>query len=102
MHPIMMESLHLLLPQLDPQIAHMLRFYFIKLLHVSGLNGPSSGNKYLYKIISKPFYYNGIYIYIYIYIYMGARGSLVVMALRYKPAGRGFDSRWCHWNFSVT
>jgi hypothetical protein len=23
-------------------------------------------------------------------------------ALRYKPAGRGFDSRWCHWNFSVT
>jgi len=22
-------------------------------------------------------------------------------ALRYKPAGCGFDSRWCHWNFSV-
>jgi hypothetical protein len=32
----------------------------------------------------------------------GARGGVVVMALRYKPAGRGFDSRWCHWNFSVT
>jgi len=32
----------------------------------------------------------------------GERGSLVVKALRYKPAGRGFDSRWCHWNFSVT
>jgi len=31
-----------------------------------------------------------------------ARGSLVVKALRYKPAGRGFDSRWCHRNFSVT
>ena len=30
------------------------------------------------------------------------RGSLVVKALRYKPAGRGFDSRWFHWNFSVT
>jgi hypothetical protein len=26
----------------------------------------------------------------------------VVKALRYKPAGRGFDSRCCHWNFSVT
>ena len=26
----------------------------------------------------------------------------MVKALRYKPAGRGFDSRWCHWNFSVT
>ena len=23
-------------------------------------------------------------------------------ALRYKPEGRGFDSRWCHWNFSLT
>jgi len=30
------------------------------------------------------------------------RGGLVVKALRYKPAGRGFDSRWYHWNFSVT
>jgi len=26
----------------------------------------------------------------------------VVKTLRYKPAGRGFDSRWYHWNFSVT
>jgi hypothetical protein len=31
-----------------------------------------------------------------------AHGGLVVKALRYKPAGRGFDSQWCHWNFSVT
>ena len=22
----------------------------------------------------------------------------LVEALRYKPVGRGFDSRWCHWN----
>jgi hypothetical protein len=26
----------------------------------------------------------------------------VVKALRYKPEGRGFDSRLCYWNFSVT
>jgi hypothetical protein len=26
----------------------------------------------------------------------GARGGVVIKALRYKPAGRGFDSRWCH------
>jgi hypothetical protein len=26
----------------------------------------------------------------------------VVVALRYKPEGRGFDSGWCHWNFSLT
>jgi hypothetical protein len=26
----------------------------------------------------------------------------LVEALCYKPEGRGFDSRWSHWNFSVT
>jgi hypothetical protein len=35
-------------------------------------------------------------------MWCGARGGVVVKALHYKPAGRGFDSRWCHWNFSVT
>jgi len=23
-------------------------------------------------------------------------------AMPYKPEGRGFDFRWCHWNFSLT
>jgi hypothetical protein len=31
-----------------------------------------------------------------IYFQTGARGSVVAKALRYKPAGRGFDSQWCH------
>ena len=26
----------------------------------------------------------------------------LVEALHYKLEGRGFDSRWCHWNFSLT
>jgi len=26
----------------------------------------------------------------------------LVEALRYKLGGRGFDYRWCHWNFSLT
>jgi len=26
----------------------------------------------------------------------------LVEALRYKPEGRGFDSRLCHWNSSST
>jgi hypothetical protein len=26
----------------------------------------------------------------------------LVEALRYKPEGRGFDSRGFHWNFSLT
>jgi hypothetical protein len=26
----------------------------------------------------------------------------LVEALNYKPEGRGFGSRWCRWNFSLT
>jgi hypothetical protein len=26
----------------------------------------------------------------------------LVEATRYKPEDHGFDSRWCHWNFSLT
>jgi hypothetical protein len=36
------------------------------------------------------------------YLSKGARGDAVVKALRYKPEGRGVDSRWCHWDFSLT
>ena len=36
------------------------------------------------------------------FLHEGARGGVVVKALRYKPSGREVDSRWCHWNFSVT
>ena len=36
--------------------------------------------------------------------YVRKRGTLLVSqlveALHYKPKGRGFDSRWCHWNIS--
>jgi hypothetical protein len=35
------------------------------------------------------------------YYILTARGGVVVNALSYKPAGRGFDPRWCNWNFSV-
>jgi hypothetical protein len=32
----------------------------------------------------------------------GSAVAQLVEALRYKPERRGFDSRWCHWNFSLT
>jgi hypothetical protein len=35
------------------------------------------------------------------YTKWGYAVAQLVEALRYKPEGRGFDSRWCHWNFSV-
>jgi len=33
---------------------------------------------------------------------VGTPGGAVGEALRYKQEGRGFDSRWCHWKFSLT
>jgi hypothetical protein len=33
---------------------------------------------------------------------LGHAMAQFVEALRYKPDGCGFDSRWCHWNFSLT
>jgi len=30
---------------------------------------------------------------------VGHTVAQLVEALRYKPEGRWFDSRWCHWNF---
>jgi hypothetical protein len=38
-------------------------------------------------------------------VYLFKWGHSVVQlvdALRYKPEGRGFDSSWCHRNFSLT
>jgi len=38
-------------------------------------------------------------------MYLTGIGHTVVQlvdALRYKSEGRGFDSRCCHWNFSLT
>jgi hypothetical protein len=39
------------------------------------------------------------------FVPLSKRGHAVtqlVEALRYKPEGRGFVSRWCHWIFSLT
>ena len=41
-------------------------------------------------------YYNTVY------LCNGVRGGVVVKALRNKAAGRGFDSRRCHWKYAVT
>ena len=33
---------------------------------------------------------------------LGHAVAQMVKALRYNPEGRGFDFRWCHWDFSLT
>ena len=42
---------------------------------------------------------------IFIQAYHDKKGHAVVQlveALHYKSEGRGFDSQWCHWKFSLT
>ena len=50
--------------------------------------------------------YRKMHLYLFIKLHLsGLIGQAVaqfVEALRYKPEGRGFDSRWCHWNFPST
>ena len=36
-----------------------------------------------------------------LYFLWGYAVAQLVEALRHKPEGRGFDSRWFHWNFSL-
>jgi hypothetical protein len=55
-------------------------------------------------LITKKFYFRLI-VNMYLRIPLklgGTRGGAVVEALHYKPEGRGIDSRWCHWNFTLT
>ena len=35
-------------------------------------------------------------------LHAGHAVAQLVEALRYKPEGHGFNSRWCHWNFILT
>jgi len=42
------------------------------------------------------------FIFIITFTRMGHAVAHLVEALRYKPESRGFDSRLCHWNFSLS
>ena len=54
------------------------------------------------KYIVLQFQVSTVHHYYQLLLLTGARGGVVFKALCYKPAGRGFDSRWCRWTFSVT
>ena len=52
--------------------------------------------------IHGPFFHHHLYKFSTCTIQVKDRGGTVVKVLRYKSEGRWFDSRWCHWNFSLT
>ena len=47
-------------------------------------------------------YYHHYYYYYYYYYYCGCAVAQLFEELRYKPEGRGLDSRRSHWDFSLT
>jgi hypothetical protein len=55
------------------------------------------------KLFAYKFQTHSVILNIFTYIVrMGtANGGAVVKVLCYKSEGRWFDSRWCHWNFSL-
>jgi hypothetical protein len=42
-----------------------------------------------------------VYQWIMYVVRVGQALAQLVEALHYKPEGHGFNSRWCHWNFSL-
>jgi hypothetical protein len=46
--------------------------------------------------------YKDSHVYNYVYNWGTLLVAQLVKALRYKSEGRGFNSRWCHWIFSLT
>jgi len=57
---------------------------------------------FFHRSIHRHYYYYYYYYYYITWIILEHTVAQLVEALRYKPNGRGFDSRWCHWNFSLT
>ena len=43
-----------------------------------------------------------VYCLFYLFQFLGHEVTQFVEELCCKPEGRAFDSRWCHWNFSLT
>jgi len=51
--------------------------------------------------VKKKLIYLDVILFDYLFLMVHAVAQFVE-ALRYKSEGRGLDSRWCHWNFSLT
>jgi hypothetical protein len=59
---------------------------------------------YLILLPTYAFFFEKLHMHIFTYYPYTTRHVVaqLVEALRYKPEGQGFNSRWCHWNFSLT
>jgi len=62
----------------------------------------AGGNKVKWKDIKKLGEDQTEYCWKFIFKSLGYAGALLVEALRSKPEGRGFHSRWSHWDVSLT
>jgi len=54
------------------------------------------------KVISEGGTCGMVNVFIKLHFIRGHAVARLFEALRLKPESRGVDSRWCHWNFSLT
>jgi hypothetical protein len=64
------------------------------------LKPEKTGGKYKYGYTERIFQHSDRWYEFKLYFLLRL-GMQLVEALRYKPEGRVFDSRWCHWNFFI-
>ena len=81
--------------------------FVVRLMHRDAAHGLYNGRSLLCKchaVLRRNYIYACLRRYaqnfqIVLVSHWGHAVAQLVEALRYKSEGRGFDSRWCHWNF---
>jgi hypothetical protein len=89
-------------PQLHIWWLNLMTFLLLCVSQYYSLRMAFCGLKYMHWQCANKVYLRSSVFSSYTYSWLVARDGVVVKALCYKPEGRGFDSRWCHRNFSVT
>jgi len=77
-------------------------YYFTIVWDIQDLSEVVLGYKANHGGINKRQIYYNVTCYIHCLSSWGQAVAHSVEALCYKPEGCGFDSQWCHWNFSLT
>ena len=72
------------------------------LIHLSCLSSPHYSDNSSWTDIHRMCFWAVVLKFVDEFNFGGHRVAQLFETLRYKPEVRGFDSWWCHWNFSLT
>jgi hypothetical protein len=74
----------------------------LQMLHFIYIFSTNISTEYFDHAAHFPFFSSKCRLFYNVPFLVGHAVAQLVEALRYKPEGRRFDSRWCHWIFSLT